>query len=373
MKVFISSVTTGMEGYRDAAARGIRALGHEVLRAEDYGASYESPQRKCLAGVRDSDAVVLLLGERYGEPQGSGMSPTHEEYEEAKERKPVLAFVQRGIQPKDRQREFIEEIRGWSSGGYVEGFSTEDELQGHVTRSLHEHQLSLAAGRADEEEMTSRAEALLPPERSLYASYGPSLRIIVVGGPGQTLLGAAELEDPMLERDLKREALFGDPPVFDDSRGTTSRQEGRALVLEQERASLLVDEQGSVCVTQPADEENTGGYSSRSMVLIEEELQELVARSLRFAGKILDRVDSRGRLSDVLVVAHLSGAGAKGWRTREEQLQNPSGAVTIGMPGGREAVQVRLDPAVRRRAALSHDVEKMAKEITVRFRRRMRP
>jgi hypothetical protein len=52
MKVFISSVTTGMEGYRDAAARGIRALGHEVLRAEDYGASYESPQRKCLAGTR---------------------------------------------------------------------------------------------------------------------------------------------------------------------------------------------------------------------------------------------------------------------------------------------------------------------------------
>src|SRR3712207_3309685 len=108
MKVFISSVIGGMEGYRDAAERGIRAVGHEPRRAEDYGASPETPQRRCLEGVRDADVVVLLMGERYGQPQDSGLSPTHEEYEEAKERKPVLAFVQRETRRETRQDAFLE-------------------------------------------------------------------------------------------------------------------------------------------------------------------------------------------------------------------------------------------------------------------------
>lgn len=46
--------------------------------------------------------VVLLVGERYGQPQESGLSPTHEEYEEARERKPVLTFVQRGARREVR-------------------------------------------------------------------------------------------------------------------------------------------------------------------------------------------------------------------------------------------------------------------------------
>ena len=348
-------------------------MGHEVLRSEDYGASFESPQRKCLAGVRDADAVLLLMGERYGEPQESGRSPTHEEYEEAKDRKPVLAFVRQGIQPEDRQYQFLEEVRGWSSGGYAEEFSDEESLQGLVTRRLHEHQLSVAAGTADEGEMASRAAALMPPERGFHTSYGAALRIVVVGGPSQTVLSAAELENPTLERNLKQEALFGDTPVFDDSQGIRVKQEGRTLELEQDTASLLIDEQGSVRVTQPAADDSRGDFAS-SMVLIEEDLQERVARGLRFAGRVLDYADPRGRISDVLVVAHLSGAGTKGWRTREEHSRsNPSGAVTIGMPQGRDPVEVRTDPAVRRRAALTHDADRIAREITVLFRRRMRP
>ena len=93
MQVFISSVISGMEPYRNAAARAVRTLGHEPRMAEDYGASPDTPQRACLAGVRDADVVVLLLGARYGHPQESGLSATHEEYREAKERRPVLAFV----------------------------------------------------------------------------------------------------------------------------------------------------------------------------------------------------------------------------------------------------------------------------------------
>lgn len=234
-----------------------------MRRAEDYSASPETPQRKCLTGVREADVVVLVMGKRYGQPQESGLSPTHEEYEEAKERKPVLTFVQQGVQCADRQREFLEEVRSWGSGHYTENFATGDKLQGLVTRRLHEYELSLVSGTTDEGEMISRAAALVPAERGFYASYGPSLQLTVVGGPTQTVLSAAELEDPTLKRDLKREAMFGNSPVFDDSQGTASRQEGRALILEQEWASLLVDEQGSVRVTQPTADK-TSEYSSRS-------------------------------------------------------------------------------------------------------------
>lgn len=80
MKFFISSVIGGFEAEREAAVRAVRALRHEVVSAQDFPAGSDSPQTACLAGVRQSDAVVLLLGERYGPLQASGLSATHEEY-----------------------------------------------------------------------------------------------------------------------------------------------------------------------------------------------------------------------------------------------------------------------------------------------------
>jgi hypothetical protein len=94
VRVFISSLIGGMEEYRAAAAAGIGALGHDVVRAEDFGALADSPQVACLRGVRESDVVVLLIGSRYGVPQGSGLSATHEEYREAVlTNQPVQVFV----------------------------------------------------------------------------------------------------------------------------------------------------------------------------------------------------------------------------------------------------------------------------------------
>jgi len=145
------------------------------------------------------------------------MFPTHEVYEEAIQQKPVLAFVQRNILPEGRQREFIEEVRG------LELWCLHRRIlnQGRASRVGHPQAAQASSIscywdgglRGD----VLQREALLPPARSFYASYGPTLRIIVAGGPAQTLLGDAELEDPTLERELKREALLGDVPVFDDA------------------------------------------------------------------------------------------------------------------------------------------------------------
>ncbi len=72
VKVFISSLISGYEPYRAAVAEAVETLGYQVVRAEDFPASPGTPQQACLAAVRDSDLVVLLIGERYGYPQPSG-------------------------------------------------------------------------------------------------------------------------------------------------------------------------------------------------------------------------------------------------------------------------------------------------------------
>src|ERR1051326_6906942 len=108
MKIFISSVIRGLESFRDAAANGASTLRHEVNRAEDFGASADSPQRVCLAGVRESDVVILLIGARYGEAQGDRrLSPTHEEYLEARERGSVLVFVPNAVGCEPSQKALL--------------------------------------------------------------------------------------------------------------------------------------------------------------------------------------------------------------------------------------------------------------------------
>jgi hypothetical protein len=50
VKIFISPGVGGMEQARVAAAAAASMLGHQVIRAEDFGASSASPQQVCLAG-----------------------------------------------------------------------------------------------------------------------------------------------------------------------------------------------------------------------------------------------------------------------------------------------------------------------------------
>src|SRR3546814_6259394 len=85
-----------METERAAAKRAIETLRHDAVMAEDFGARASTPEVACLTGLRQSDLIVLVLGTRYGAKQASGLSATHEEYREARGRKPILTFVQAG-------------------------------------------------------------------------------------------------------------------------------------------------------------------------------------------------------------------------------------------------------------------------------------
>jgi hypothetical protein len=153
MKIFVSSLITGMEPIRAAAREAIIQLGHEPVMAEDLGAQPASPQIACLQGLRQSAAAILILGADYGAKQPSGLSPTHEEYREAKDKRPVFAFVQDGVNRDPDQASFVNEVQAWDSGLFRDGFSSPNQLRAKITLRLHEWEVATMAGPVDEQEM----------------------------------------------------------------------------------------------------------------------------------------------------------------------------------------------------------------------------
>ena len=367
MKVFISSIIGAYEHYRAAAHEAVETLGHQVIRAEDFAATARTPQQACLDGVRASDAVLLLVGEKYGEVQPSGLSATHEEYREAKERKPVLVFVESGVTREPAQQAFLDEVQAWATGHFRAGFSDSDELKSAVVRALHEHELATSTGPVDETEMVGRAKALLPGRQGTGGS--PLLIVAIAAGPHQQVIRPAELEDPSLTRDLQREALFGEHPVLDPSEGTSVSVRGAALTLEQRTASVTVDQAGSICIAQPARQERDSRRTELPAI-IEEQLAEALANAIRFSGWLLDRIDPLRRLTDVVVLAHLASVGYMAWRTRAEHAASPH-AATMGRGG--DETTVMLTPARRHRQALTHDADRIAEDLTTLLRREQRP
>ncbi len=141
MKVFVSSVVDGYENYRAAAKDAIEALGQmPCLMEMAAAASPRPPQAECFREIEASDVVVMLLGSRYGTPQDSGRSPTHEEYDHARELgKPILVFVEQIDDREPQQESFLSEISGWEEGYFRGHFSTEIQLTIELVKALKQH------------------------------------------------------------------------------------------------------------------------------------------------------------------------------------------------------------------------------------------
>lgn len=364
MKVFLSSLISGFEELRDTADSGARTLGHGVIRAEDFGASPVSPQVACLAGVRDADVVVLILGSRYGEVQSSGLSATHEEYREARDTRPVIVLIEEDIDPEPAQAAFIREVQGWERGHFTATFRGAADLRDKVIRALHDYALATESGPLDETELLDRAQQRVPSSRNFS---GTELAVSITGGPRRAVLRPAELEDPSLHRFLMAEALTGEDAVLSPTRGTDVSVGGNSvrLVQDQGTAAVVLDEEGSLLIVEPAIER--GAWRTGIASIIEEDIQEQLTRILRFSGRVLDHIDAAQRLSHVAIVVAMRGAGHMPWRTRAEQQRSPN-AATMSMRAS-EHVAITLSPPVRRRAALLHDTQRLGEDFTVRLRR----
>jgi len=146
-KVFISSVITGYKNYRDAAEDAIAELNRdkgfnfEAIRIEPnkYPAKNKSPQKACLDEVKECDIYLGIYGASYGWGDSPvGISPTHEEFREAKGKKPCLIFVERveRIKRDPKQNEFLDEVEDYIEGRFRNNFETSESPKHLVYRSL---------------------------------------------------------------------------------------------------------------------------------------------------------------------------------------------------------------------------------------------
>ena len=368
MKLFISSLIGGYEEERDAVAHAATVLRWEVLRAEDFGARPDTPRQACLEAVREAEVVVLVMGAHYGAIQDGGLSATHEEWREAaKSQKPTLVFVE-AVKARDQnQRAFLEEVQGWSAGRFRESFSSPQELQDKVTRALSDLR---APGLADESEVAQRAVAALPESQRGTFGGGAKLDTAVAGGPRQQVLRPAEIEDSALINDLQREAMFSVNATLDPQSATKPSLNGGRLLITQDFAEVAVHADGTILISRSAMS-SRGDYRTGVIPsIVDEEVRERIAGALRFALDVLDRIDPSHRITDVVAAAAIRDAGHTPWRTRAEVAAIPgSASMPMGNGDGRP---VTLSPPMIRRAALVHEADRLAEDLSVLLRRQHR-
>jgi hypothetical protein len=297
---------------------------------------------------------------------GSGLSATHEEFQEARERKPVLVFVQEGVQRDPQQEAFIHEIQGWQNGYLRSGFTTAEELRDAVTRALVDHQLANAAGPLDPAQLMAAAEGLLPRPRRNQSADTPTLRIAIAGGPIQQLLRPAQLDGPELSEFIQQQALFGPQRIFDKSMGTEDNIEGDTLVLQQERgAGVRLSESGHLVLRLPLEEAKDRQRAGLEFSIIEETVMRRLTLGLGFANMLLDRVDPTQRLTHVAIAAAIDASDYMGWRTQAEQDASPnSGTMRTGNDESLAPVNLQVP-----RPKLRLTAHELAEDLMVKLRR----
>ncbi len=370
MKIFVSSLISGYEPLRQAARDAVVSLGHQPVMAEDFRAQANSPQVACLQGLRSADLVVLILTDRYGPAMpGSGVSPTHEEYLEARGAKQILLFVQEGVEREPKQEELLREAQGWQGGLFREGFRDAAELRTLITRAIHGFELAHAAAPVDAAQLARDAEEMLKRDRRDGRQGGPMLKFALTTGPARQLLRPAELERDELADAIQQQAMFGNPRIFDRDGRSSRSIEGDALVLEQDGgARVSLSESGRVELWLPLErqsrrERGFGGLFS----IIEESVVRELGNAISFSGWLLEHVDATQRATHVAMAAKIDAADHMGWRTQAQQDASPnSGAMRMG--GAPERASV-LD---RPRAALRFDAARLAEDLMVPMRRQWR-
>jgi len=364
-RIFISSLISGMEVMRVAARQAVLDLGFEPVMAEDFEAQPNTPQVACLTGLRKADAVLLLLGGRYGAVQPSGKSATHEEFEEARDRKPVIPLLMTAANREPPQSAFIDEVGRWETGLFRNEFLSPDELRSLVVRALHRWHASSTAPTVDDDALLQITLSALPPiSRGGVVEYGRSLVISIAGAPRQAILRPGQMEEPDLAEQLLQAALFGDHRIFASAHGTQNGiiQEHLLITQPDSKASVQVGEDGSVVIAQRL------GDGKNSMIVLEEDVTEALISGLGYADFILEKIDATQRLSRLAIAVLVTGGENATWRTRQEH-RGHEGSYSIFTAQLKPAY---LSPPARPRAALRFEQQEIAEDLMIRLRRQFK-
>lgn len=320
MKVFISSVIHGYEEYREAAAEGVEVLGYEVSRSEDFSARPDTPQQACLSEVRASDVVILLLGERYGTKQDSGLSATQEEYNEAKRsNKPVLVFIESDIKPELDQAEFIRTVEGWSLGSVTKRFANSRQLNDQITRSLHEFALK-QTNLILEDDANERAKILL----SAYnVNYHPCLLFGLIVSPKKQIFRPSDLDRSSFRDKIQSCGEKGDFPILKKEH-LSIQHRNKALIFEQSFGLLSINQQGDIYIAQDLSKNNLSHRDGFTNVIIEEQIVGRLYGCLRFCQCIFKTVDTIRDFSSVVVAVCIKDNRLTPWRTQKKHKESPN-------------------------------------------------
>jgi hypothetical protein len=300
--VFISSIISGFEDVRDAAAAAVSASGLHPIRSEKLSADPASSRRALLDQIAGAEYYLLLLGSRYGDPGANGMSPTEEEYEEAvRLGKPVLVLVQTE-ELEDCQREFLERIRGnWGEGVFYGTFSGASDIGARVADALIRQRSQIV-----DDAPAAREKAIHLVAKRNGWSGSVAVRAAFVPLRQTTLLGAIELEDEKLVDDLISAMRTGGS--ISQSAGVTGQVSASGILLgpapQQSGPQAEVGADGSIGIAGSAAAEGTLG----GMQIDPTRLSTFIAAAGRSAQLIWDRIDLSSEVGQVAVTAAVHDA-----------------------------------------------------------------
>lgn len=320
MKVFISSVIHGYGHYRDGVAEIIKGLGYESIRSEDFSAQPHTPQQACLQAVRESDVMVLLLGEKYGTEQTSGLSATHEEFEEAKRGgKPVLVFVESKTCFDQKQEQLIDKIKRWDSGQTLKNFSNLADLKCKVMRSLHKLILDISSPSVDSTSLKERAEYLIDGD---FNNREPWLSFSLVGNLKNQIIRPAMLGNSDFWQRIDQYAKKEEYPVLEGNKETKISIEKEWLILQQISANIHLCQDGEIVIQKYLMKNHN--YRDSLPVIIKERVSEHISGILHFCANTLDEIDTGNNISWISVAIRITGNKNTPLRTEAEHKENPN-------------------------------------------------
>lgn len=139
LKIFLSSTVKDLAAEREIAARAIKELRLEAIRAETFGATAQTPLETCREMVRDSDVFIGIYGGRYGHvPPGQSLSVTEMEFQEARRvGKDILVYIKGDVELESEQAAFLRRADDFQ-GGYFRRppFRTLSDLEEGIKEDL---------------------------------------------------------------------------------------------------------------------------------------------------------------------------------------------------------------------------------------------
>jgi hypothetical protein len=359
-RVFISSLFRGeMAAIRQAVRAAVDSLDMQPVMFESEPARDEASRRALLDQVAASDVLMLLLGAEYGEPVARGVSPTEEEFNEARDRGiPVLVLVQR-IAREPAQEEFVRRVRGgWEEGRFAPEFTDASDVGFVAVRALNAWRQQSAGGDTVDTAQARALELARGRERSDSYYGGSKLRVVAVPALSRPLLDAVSIRDPALVDDLSTAARSS--RLAPHSVGIEASDLGDSIALTLtggdgfEQLALRIGFDGSIVAEGPVggDEQGFGG-----MVVAADRAREVMERAASFAETVWRRIDTRDEVRDVFLACAVPEANHKVYA-----LGPTGGSLGMGM-GGPHVLIAPEPPLAARRADLSGAMERLQAEL----------